>query len=114
MRGEAVLTEKEQNYRCTGIPKLLPTVLNLHGGLGASAVRGRSSDSLVLAVTSMGQKVRFIWAGEMGGLYPSDKNKQVIHQDSEHKEPDGHSIDLLWTRFTQAIESGKRSPVMFR
>ncbi len=41
-------------------------------------------------------------------FYPSDSKKPVVHQDAQHKQPDGHSIDLLWADFIAAIESGKR------
>ncbi len=41
-------------------------------------------------------------------FYPADSKKPVIHQDAIHKEPDGHSIDLLWNDFVSAIETGKR------
>ncbi len=41
-------------------------------------------------------------------FYPSDKNAKVIHQGAQHKEPDGHSIDLLWADFIKAIETGGR------
>lgn len=41
-------------------------------------------------------------------FYPADEKQPVIHQDAQHKEPDGHSIDLLWADFIQAIESGIR------
>ena len=41
-------------------------------------------------------------------FYPSDKKASVVHQDAVHKEPDGHSIDLLWSDFIQAIQSGTR------
>ncbi len=41
-------------------------------------------------------------------FYPSDAKKSPIHQDAVHKEPDGHSIDLLWADFVDAIETGRR------
>ena len=41
-------------------------------------------------------------------FYPADSKKTPIHQDAVHKEPDGHSIDLLWTDFIDAIETGRR------
>ncbi|TWT89559.1 Gfo/Idh/MocA family protein [Neorhodopirellula pilleata] len=41
-------------------------------------------------------------------FFPADSRKQVIHEKSQHKEPDGHSIDLLWADFTNAIESKSR------
>lgn len=41
-------------------------------------------------------------------FYPSDKKKQTVHQDAQHNEPDGHSIDLLWADFINSIESGRK------
>jgi predicted dehydrogenase len=41
-------------------------------------------------------------------FYPADSRKPAIHQDAVHKEPDGHSIDLLWADFIEAIETGRR------
>lgn len=41
-------------------------------------------------------------------FYPTDSKKPIVHQDAQHKQPDGHSIDLLWADFIDAIESGKR------
>lgn len=41
-------------------------------------------------------------------FYPADSKKSPIHQDAVHKEPDGHSIDLLWADFIDAIETGRR------
>ncbi len=41
-------------------------------------------------------------------FYPADSKKATIHQEAVHKEPDGHSIDLLWADFVDAIETGRR------
>ena len=41
-------------------------------------------------------------------FHPADAKKEVVHQDAQHEEPDGHSIKLLWADFIQAIQSGKR------
>ena len=41
-------------------------------------------------------------------FYPTDSKQPIVHQDAQHQEPDGHSIQLLWTDFIDAIESGKR------
>lgn len=41
-------------------------------------------------------------------FYPADANQSVVHQDAQHQEPDGHSIDLLWADFIASIESGRR------
>ena len=41
-------------------------------------------------------------------FYPADSKQPVIHENAQHTEPDGHSINLLWSDFVNAIESGKR------
>ncbi len=41
-------------------------------------------------------------------FHPNDDKKQVVHQDAQHEEPDGHSIKLLWNDFLNAIDTGKR------
>ncbi|NND99949.1 MAG: Gfo/Idh/MocA family oxidoreductase [Pirellulaceae bacterium] len=41
-------------------------------------------------------------------FYPSDAKQQIVHQDAQHKEPDGHSIDLLWADFIDSIQSGRK------
>ena len=42
-------------------------------------------------------------------FYPSDKNKQVIHEDAQLHEPDQQNIKELWADFAQSIRSGRRS-----
>ena len=41
-------------------------------------------------------------------FYPANSKQQVVHRPAQHKEPDGHSIDLLWRDFTEAIANKKR------
>ncbi len=41
-------------------------------------------------------------------FHPADSKQPVVHEDAQHTEPDGHSIQLLWSDFIQAIEKGKR------
>lgn len=41
-------------------------------------------------------------------FYPADAKKPQVHQNAQHKEPDGHSIDLLWADFIESIESGRK------
>jgi predicted dehydrogenase len=39
-------------------------------------------------------------------FYPSAKNGEIVHEDSQLQEPDGHNIQLLWADFLNAIETG--------
>ena len=41
-------------------------------------------------------------------FFPADAKKPKIHEDAQHKEPDGHSIDRLWADFIDSIESGRK------
>lgn len=43
-------------------------------------------------------------------FYPSNNKSQVIHENHQLQEPDGHNIKLLWADFLKAIES-KGTPV---
>jgi predicted dehydrogenase len=43
-------------------------------------------------------------------FYPAKGKGQVVHEDSQLQEPDGHNLKLLWADFLQAIEA-KRPPV---
>lgn len=41
-------------------------------------------------------------------FYPSDSKQQIVHQEAQLQQPDGHSNKLLWADFMQAIETGQR------
>jgi predicted dehydrogenase len=41
-------------------------------------------------------------------FYPADTTQPTIRQPAQHMEPDGHSIDLLWTDFIDSIQTGRR------
>ena len=41
-------------------------------------------------------------------FYPDDPKRPAMHQESQLQEPDGHNMQLLWSNFLQAIESGQR------
>ncbi|MBT32666.1 MAG: oxidoreductase [Thalassobius sp.] len=40
-------------------------------------------------------------------FYPSNKNKEIIHQDHQLHEPDSQNIPELWADFMQSIENNK-------
>lgn len=40
-------------------------------------------------------------------FYPSDKNKEIIHQDAQLNEPDQQNINLVWRDFLNSIKTGK-------
>jgi predicted dehydrogenase len=41
-------------------------------------------------------------------FYPVGRGGQVVHEDAQLQEPDGHNIKLLWADFLQSIETGRR------
>lgn len=41
-------------------------------------------------------------------FYPANNKETVLHENAQHKEPDGHSIGALWADFINAIETGKQ------
>jgi len=41
-------------------------------------------------------------------FYPSDKNKQVLHQEAQLHKPDDQNIKELWADFLDAIPTGRR------
>ena len=41
-------------------------------------------------------------------FYPTDKNKQVLHEAPKLNKPDDQNIKELWANFLQSVQSGKR------
>ena len=42
-------------------------------------------------------------------FYPADSKAQVLHEEAQLQEPDGHNLKLLWADFLAAIEQGKKA-----
>ncbi len=43
-------------------------------------------------------------------FYPAAKSGQIVHEDHQLQEPDGHNITLLWAEFMAALDA-KRQPI---
>ncbi len=41
-------------------------------------------------------------------FYPADDNAQIVHEDSQLQQPDGHNLKLLWADFMAAIDEGRK------
>lgn len=42
-------------------------------------------------------------------FYPTDSKSQVVHENAQLQEPDGHNLTLLWADFLAAVEQGKKA-----
>ena len=42
-------------------------------------------------------------------FYPTDSKAQIVHEDSQLQEPDGHNLKILWADFMASIETGKKA-----
>jgi predicted dehydrogenase len=42
-------------------------------------------------------------------FYPTDSRAQLVHEDAQLQEPDGHNLNLLWADFIAAIEQRKKA-----
>jgi predicted dehydrogenase len=47
--------------------------------------------------------------GDGWTFYPSDSKGQIVHEESQLQQPDGHNLQLLWADFIAGIETGKKS-----
>lgn len=109
IRGEAVLSEKEQT---TDAPDCQVATYRFESFTAVWEHRrfaGNISGQPSVGCYFHGTKGTFHMGWRDGWtFYPADNKSPVIHQDAQHKEPDGHSIDLLWSDFIDSIESGRR------
>ena len=109
VRGEPVLTEKEQT---TDAPDSQVATYQFEDFTAIWEHRrfaGSGSERTSVGCYFYGTKGTFHMGWRDGWtFYPTDKRKEVLHEDAQHKEPDGHSIDLLWADFIESIESGRR------
>lgn len=107
--GEAVLNEKEQT---TDAPDSQVATYQFESFTATWEHRrfaGTGPEKSSVGCYFYGTKGTFHMGWRDGWtFYPSDKKKQTVHQDAQHNEPDGHSIDLLWADFIDSIESGRK------
>lgn len=107
--GKPVLNEKEQT---TDAPDSQIAVYEFESFTATWEHRkfaGNSAEQHSIGCYFYGTKGTFHMGWRDGWTFhPSDSKQPVVHQDAQHSEPDGHSINLLWSDFIASIESGKR------
>lgn len=107
--GKAVLTEKEQT---TDAPDAQVAVYEFESFTATWEHRkfaGNPAEKHSIGCYFYGTKGTFHMGWRDGWtFYPNDSKQSTVHEDAQHKEPDGHSIDLLWADFIEAIESKRR------
>ena len=107
--GKAVLNDKEQT---TDAPDAQIAVYEFESFTATWEHRkfaGNGAEKHSVGCYFYGTKGTFHMGWRDGWTFhPSDSKQQVVHQEAEHQEPDGHSIKLLWADFISAIESGKK------
>jgi predicted dehydrogenase len=46
--------------------------------------------------------------GDGWTFYPTDNNAQIVHEDSQLQQPDGHNLKLLWADFLASLDGGAK------
>ncbi|MEO8494008.1 MAG: Gfo/Idh/MocA family oxidoreductase [Planctomycetota bacterium] len=109
IRGAAVLNDKEQT---TDAPDSQVATFEFESFTATWEHRrfaGNEAEKHAIGCYFYGTKGTFHMGWRDGWtFYPADKKQQVIHQDAQLQEPDGHSITLLWADFINSIETGKQ------
>ena len=109
IKGEAVLNEKEQT---TDAPDSQVATYEFESFTATWEHRrfaGSGAEKTSVGCYFFGTKGTFHMGWRDGWtFYPADGKKPMVHQDAQHNEPDGHSIDLLWADFIRAIETKSR------
>ncbi|MDA1051439.1 MAG: Gfo/Idh/MocA family oxidoreductase [Planctomycetota bacterium] len=109
IRGEAVLNEKEQT---TDAPDSQVATFEFESFTATWEHRrfaGNEAEKHSIGCCFYGTKGTFHMGWRDGWtFYPDNSKEQVIHQDAQLQEPDGHSITLLWADFMNSIETGKK------
>ena len=109
VKGEPVLNEKEQTTDAPDTQVATYQFENFTATWEHRRFGGTGPEKSSVGCNFYGSKGVFHMGWRDGWtFYPDDSKKPVIHQDAQHKEPDGHSIDLLWADFIEAIETGRR------
>lgn len=110
IKGEAVLNDKEQTTDAPDSQIATYQFESFNAVWEHRRFAGKGPEQTTVGCYFYGTKGTFHMGWRDGWtFYPADEKKPKVHGDAQHKEPDGHSIDLLWADFINAIES-KRKP----
>lgn len=109
IKGEAVLNDTEQT---TDAPDSQVAMFEFESFIATWEHRrfaGNEAEKHSIGCYFYGTKGTFHMGWRDGWMfYPADGKGEVIHQNAQHQEPDGHSITALWADFMNSIETGKQ------
>lgn len=109
IKGEAVLTEKEQTTDAPDHQIATYEFDDFTAHWEHRRFAGKGPEQTSIGCYFFGTKGTFHMGWRDGWtFYPADEKKSIIHEDSQLQEPDGHNIKLLWADFLQAIETGSK------
>lgn len=109
IKGEAVLTEKEQTTDAPDHQIATYEFDDFTAHWEHRRFAGKGPEQTSIGCYFFGTKGTFHMGWRDGWtFYPADEKKAIIHEDSQLQEPDGHNIKLLWADFLQAIETGSK------
>jgi predicted dehydrogenase len=107
--GQAILNDKEQTSDAPDTQIAVYEFESFTATWEHRKFAGNSAEQHSIGCYFYGTKGTFHMGWRDGWTFhPADSKQPVVHQDAQHSEPDGHSINLLWADFIAAIESGKR------
>ncbi|MCA9138314.1 MAG: Gfo/Idh/MocA family oxidoreductase [Planctomycetales bacterium] len=109
VRGEAILTESEQTSDAPDSQIATYEFENFTATWEHRRFAGQGPEQTSIGCYFFGDKGTFHIGWRDGWtFYPADSKQQIIHQDSQLQEPDGHNMQLLWADFLHSIETGKQ------
>lgn len=109
IKGEAVLTEKEQTTDAPDHQIATYEFDDFTAHWEHRRFAGKGPEQTSIGCYFFGTNGTFHMGWRDGWtFYPADEKKSIIHEDSQLQEPDGHNIRLLWADFLQAIETGSK------
>ncbi len=110
VRGEPVLTEKEQTSDAPDAQVAVYEFESFHATWEHRKYAGKGAENTGVGCYFYGSEGTFHMGWRDGWtFYPSSKGGKVVHQDPEFDHvKDGHNVKLLWADFLKAIETGSR------
>ena len=111
IRGEVVLNEKEQTSDAPDAQVAVYEFDSFTATWEHRRFAGNNAEKHSIGCYFYGTKGTLHMGWRDGWtFYPLNDKEQVVHQDAQLQEPDGHSIKLLWADFLDII-ANKRRPV---
>ncbi len=111
VRGEPILNDKEQTSDAPDSQVAVYEFESFTATWEHRKFAGNGGEKTGVGCYFYGTKGTFHMGWRDGWtFYPANSRQPTIHEDAQHKEPDGHSIHLLWADMIDSIETG-RQPV---